>query len=344
MTLPLRVLQVGCGHISSLWLEPAKKHPALAVVGLVDINAAAAQKQADAFGFDAYVGSDLDDAIAQTQPDVVFNCTIPAAHFEVTSKALNAGAHVLSEKPLADTMQQARDMLALCEQTGRTLAVMQNRRFNPNVRLIREVIASGVLGELTTINADFFLAAHFGGFRLEMPNILIKDMAIHTFDAARYFSNANAHAVYCYEWNPKASPYSTGAAAQAIFEMDDGIVFNYRGSWVSEGCHTPWESAWRIVGTEGSLTWDGALELKSEVVAKCGGFFSEFRQPDLPRLIHSDMMGWHGVTIDAFCKALATGETPETHAADNIHSLAMVFGAVESANKRERITFDWQTL
>lgn len=344
MNPPFRVLQVGCGGISNAWLEPSKHSAHIDMVGLVDLNLDTAQNQADAFGFDAYVGSDLDEAIKQTQPDIVFNCTIPAAHFEVTSKALNAGAHVLSEKPLADTMQQARDMLSLCEQTGRTLAVMQNRRYNPNVRLIREVIASGVLGEITTINADFFLAAHFGGFRLEMPNVLIKDMAIHTFDAARYFTGANAHAVYCYEWNPKASPYSTGAAAQAIFEMADGIVFNYRGSWVSEGCHTPWESAWRIVGTEGSLTWDGALGIKADVVAKRGGFFSEFRQPDLPTLQESDMMGWHGVTIDAFCQALAAGETPETHAADNIHSLAMVFGAIESASKRQRIAFDWQTL
>jgi len=316
----------------------------LDVVGLVDINVAAAQKQADAFGFDAYVGSDVDDALKQTQPDVVFNCTIPAAHFEVTRKALNAGAHVLTEKPLADTMQQARDMLSLCEQSGRTLAVMQNRRYNPNVRLIREVIASGVLGEITTVNADFYIAAHFEGFRLDMPNVLIKDMAIHTFDAARYFTAANAHAVYCYEWNPQASRYSTGAAAHAIFEMDDGIVFNYRGSWVSEGCHTPWESTWRIVGTEGSLTWDGALGLESEVVVGRGGFFSEFRQPDVPQLINSDMQSWHGLNIAAFCQALAAGNTPETHAADNIHSLAMVFGAVESASKRARITFDWQTI
>ena len=344
MTQPFRVLQVGCGGISNAWLEPATSNPDVTIVGLVDLNTDTAQKQADAFGFDAYVGSDLGNAIAQTQPDIVFNCTIPAAHFEVTTQALEAGAHVISEKPLADTMQQARDMLDATQKTGRTLAVMQNRRYNPNVRLIREVIASGVLGELTTVNADFYIAAHFEGFRLDMPNVLIKDMAIHTFDAARYFTGANAHAVYCYEWNPKASPYTTGAAAQAIFEMDDGIVFNYRGSWVSEGCHTPWESAWRIVGTEGSLTWDGALELKSDVVAKRGGFFSDFRQPDLPTLQESDMMGWHGLTIDAFCKALAAGQTPETHAADNIHSLAMVFAAIESANKRERITFDWQTL
>lgn len=344
MTQPFRVLQVGCGGISNAWLEPATSNPDVTIVGLVDLNIDTAQQQADAYGLKGYVGSDLSDALTQTQPDIVFNCTIPAAHFEVTTKALEAGCHVLSEKPLADTMQQARDMLSVAQKTGRTLAVMQNRRYNPNVRLIREVIASGVLGEITTINADFYIAAHFGGFRLEMPNLLIKDMAIHTFDAARYFSGANAKAVYCYEWNPKTSAYSNGAAAQAIFEMDDGIVFNYRGSWVSEGRHTPWESAWRIVGTEGSLTWDGALELKSDVVAKRGGFFSEFRQPDLPQLVSSDMMGWHGVTIDAFCKALAAGETPETHAADNIHSLAMVFAAIKSAHHQQRIPFDWQTL
>ena len=88
-------------------------------------------------------------------------------------------------------------------------------------------------------------------------------MAIHTFDAARYLSGQDAAAVYCYEFNPANSWYSADASAHAaIFEMTNDVVFSYRGSWASEGVHTPWESVWRVVGTKGSLTWDGGTGLQ----------------------------------------------------------------------------------
>lgn len=74
------------------------------------------------------------------------------------------------------------------------------------------------------------LAPHFGGFREEMDNVLLLDMAIHTFDAARYVAGRKPLTVYCVERNPKGSWYRHGASANAIFEFSDDIVFSYRGS------------------------------------------------------------------------------------------------------------------
>jgi predicted dehydrogenase len=343
MTSPFRVLLVGCGSISSNWLRPTLASAQLELVGLVDLSTSAAEARAAEFDLDTtqvHIGHDLQTALNTTKPDIVFNCTIPATHFEVTTAALRAGAHVLSEKPLANTMAEAHQMIALAKETGKTFAVMQNRRYNPSIRKMRELLADGLLGDITTINADFYIGAHFGGFRDSMAHVLIKDMAIHTFDAARYLTDTQAEAVYCHEWNPAGSWYEQDASAQAIFEMTNGTVFNYRGSWSSEGQHTSWDSNWRVVGTKGSITWDGATGLSIDVVSKTGAFFSEFTQPDVPALEESDMMRWHGFAIDAFVDALAAGETPETHAEDNIHSLAMVFAAIESAQQKARVLVD----
>src|SRR5690606_40176713 len=126
-------------------------------------------------------------------------------------------------------------LIHLAAQAGRFHAVVQNRRYTPGVRRIRRLIDSGALGELTAIHADFFIGAHFGGFRDEMQNVLLLDMAIHTFDAGRFMSGKTPKAVYCLETNPPGSWYRHGAAANAIFELEDNVVLNYRGPCAAAG-------------------------------------------------------------------------------------------------------------
>lgn len=89
-----------------------------------------------------------------------------------------------------------------------------------------------------------------------MDHPLIVDMAIHTFDQARFISGTDPISVYCHEYNPPGSWYKGNAAAICIFEMSDGSVFTYRGSWAAEGQNTSWESAWRVTGSEGTALWD----------------------------------------------------------------------------------------
>ena len=73
---------------------------------------------------------------------------------------------------------------------------MPNRRFCPGIRKVRRLLELGKIGELTGIGVDFFVSAHFGGFREKMDHVLPTDMAIHHFDAARFITRANAKTVY----------------------------------------------------------------------------------------------------------------------------------------------------
>lgn len=333
-----KAVLVGCGGISRLWLRAAKSIPEIEIVGLVDIDEQAALRVASEFGLTgAVTGTDLGALLDQTAPDVVFNCTIPEAHAEVTLPALQHGCHVLGEKPLADSLPNARRMVAAAEEAGKILAIIQNRRYDARIRRLRSFLESGVLGPLTTINCDFYIGAHFGGFRDRMKHVLLLDMAIHTFDQARFLSGADPLSVYCHEWNPAGSWYDHDASAVAIFQMTGGIVYTYRGSWCAEGLNTAWEADWRIVGEKGSVRWNGADDFQAQAVAKTGSFISTLRDVEVPPFDAGEKAGGHAGNISEFIRCVRTGGTPETIGSDNIRSLAMVFGAIESAEGRQPV-------
>jgi predicted dehydrogenase len=337
----LRAVIAGCGGISRAWLNAIRDIPALEMVGFVDLLPEAAQARADEYGWtSAIVGSDLSAMLSQTSPDVVFDCTVPEAHVDVVITALGRGCHVLGEKPLADSMANARRMVQAAGESGKTYAVMQNRRFDANIRRLRDFVGSGAIGRVTTVTSDFYIGAHFGGFRDRMRHVLLVDMAIHTFDAARFISGADPLTATCVEWNPPGSWYDHDASAIATFEMSEGIVYNYRGSWCSEGLSTTWESDWRIIGTNGSVSWDGAEGLRAEVVKGPGGFLSEMADLPVPPLKVDLPATGHAGLIRDFVERIQRGETPGTVCYDNIKSLAMVFGAIESAEKRCTVPVD----
>ncbi len=342
MTRRLRVVLAGCGGISRSWLEAVTHLPSLELVGMVDLYESNAQARAQAFGLTVPTGNDLGSMLEWTKPDIVFDCTVPEAHYSVTLTALEAGAHVFGEKPMADNLAQAREMVQAAKASGKVYAVMQNRRYDPNIRTLRDFLRSGAIGQVTAVHADFFIAAHFGGFREEMRHVLVKDMAIHTFDAARFLTGSDPRAVYCYEWNPAGSWYAHDASACAIFEMSGSVVFTYRGSWCSEGLHTPWESTWRISGTTGSVSWNGD-ELRCEVSSGDEGLVRAHKSLALPAPTPDHPVSWHAAAIESFVDAVQRGETPETVCDDNYRSLQMVLGAVESSRQGRRITFSEAT-
>ncbi|MCE9615881.1 MAG: Gfo/Idh/MocA family oxidoreductase [Lentisphaerae bacterium] len=337
MNNPLRAVLVGCGGMAGAWLKAAKEAGGIEWAGFVDIRAEAAQKRATESGaVNPIVGTDLDAVLTAARPDVVFDCTVPEAHRPVTLAALAHGCHVLGEKPLADSMAHAREMVAAAAKAGKVYAVIQNRRYIPSIRRVQRVLASGELGDLTTVNCDFYLGPHFGGFRDQMRHVLLLDMAIHTFDQARFLSGADAVAVYCRSWNPAGSWYAHGASAVALFEMSNGIVFTYRGSWCAKGLSTSWECDWRFLGSNGSAVWDGGEKFAAQQATGTVAWTDEMRDVSWT-VAEGDKTGGHAGLVREFVDCVRTGRAPETICTDNIKSLAMVFGAIESAETGRRV-------
>ncbi|MEM9883264.1 MAG: Gfo/Idh/MocA family oxidoreductase [Planctomycetota bacterium] len=348
MSERLKVVVVGCGGMSKNWVRIALEAEAIELVGLVDLDRGAAVAMAERFelpveGEGAVVFGSLAEAVSATGAAAVFDVTVPAAHHAVTTEALSLGCHVLGEKPMSDDLGNAKQMVAAAEAAGRVYAVTQTRRPLPGFKAVEAFVAGGSLGRLTELHSDFYLGAHFGGFRDAMAHPLILDMAIHTFDNARQIAAAEPVSVYCHAWNPAGSWYAGAASAAAVFEFTGGVVYTYRGSWCAEGRPTTWESAWRVVGAKGTLTWDGADAMHAQVVDPEAepAFNLPLIDVEVPA-VAMEHTG-HAYLIRQFAEhVLSGGRTPlECPAADNIASLAMVAAAVQSAERGEKVAVDW---
>ncbi|OPZ42154.1 MAG: hypothetical protein BWY94_02210 [Actinobacteria bacterium ADurb.BinA094] len=119
--------------------------------------------------------------------------------------------------------------------------------------------------------------------------------------------------------------------------MSNGVVFTYRGSWCAEGLNTSWEAEWRAIGDRGSAAWRNDGDLRAEVVTKSGGFRSELAPAEIPAAGDPKRAGGHAGAIADFVRCIDDGREPETVCHENIKSLAMVFGAIESAAARREV-------
>lgn len=332
-----KVVFAGCGGITKAWMNAVQDFDDVTVVGLCDLDLPKTKAFSEQWNLPSAIrGNDLEKVIKDTGADTVFDCTVPSAHKSVTLAALSSGCDVLGEKPMAESLSDAKQMVHMAAETGKTYAVIQNRRYNPDIIRYQKALRQSEIGAITALHADFFLGAHFSGFRTQMDHVLLLDMAIHSFDEARFLSGCDPVAVTAFDWNPKGSWYRHGANAVAIFEMTNGLVFSYRGSWCAEGLNTSWECAWRATAEKGTVTWDGFREVTGEFVADDEGFIRKTHSIELGDAEHIEHHSHAGV-IREFLDSLETGTTPQTHCTDNIKSVAMVLAAIRSAEKGKRI-------
>ena len=312
------------------WIDAIRSRDDVELAAVVDLDLSLAEQAAAASGqADVLVARDLTSAAAAGL-DAVINVTVPRAHHSINTESLYLGLPVLCEKPITSTVAEALSLAAASESTGHLVMTSQSRRYGPGIARFRELIDG--LGGTGTLATQFFLAPHFGGFREEMPNVLLVDMAIHAFDASRYLLDDDPVAVYCHESNPSWSWYQGAASATAVFEMRSGAVYTYTGSWCAPGFATSWNGQWRASGRLGSATWDGDTEPLLDMPGDTDA-------PQSTPLDATVLAGIHG-SLDEFLTAVTTGTVPSGEIHSNILTLAMVEAAVASARTGTRITID----
>lgn len=333
-----RIAVVGCGQMAQKWVEYALEVPDGEIVALVDLQKEAAESLAQRYQLTCDIFTDMEKAISTTNANVVFDVTVPAARKQVVTTAVQLGCDVLSEKPMAATMEDAKIIEDIVQKSAKRFAVMQNRRFLKQIRSLQHLIHSGTIGQPGFVTAQFFVGPHFGGFREVMESPLVLDMAIHTFDQARFIIGADPVSVYCHEFNPPGSWFEGNAAASCIFEFENGVVFSYNGSWCAEGAPTSWESSWRITGSHGTAIWDGFQMPYAEVPEESdeNTFIRPVTRIDAKEVW--DGREGHDGCLDEMFDALRNDREAETTYKDNRKSIAMVFGALESAKTGKKVT------
>ena len=322
------VVQVGVGGFGRGWLNALHRMREVKLVGLVDVSEAALARADEVAPFPKETKyASLDAALRELRPEVVVCVTPPGFHAEVCVKAVRAGAHAITEKPIADNMTRARRMVAEAAKAKRLLKVSQNYRYSPAVLTIKKAIQRAGLGPIGAVKIDFYRGPHFGGFREQMPYPLIIDMSIHHFDIVRFLLDANAEFVQGVSFNPRWSWFRGDAAACVIFEMSNGAVVSYNGSWCCTANPTEWGARYRIECERGVITAHGeSVEIWRTGAAKPRRF-AAVRQRE---------KGGQVISMREFLRAISQGRQPDTSGADNLHSIAMVFKAVESFKKGGR--------
>jgi len=321
---PVPVVLVGAGFWGGEWLKSLPDASAVRLVGFVDAVPALLEAQVAAFELDVIVGTSLAEVAAASGAIGIINATPHDAHLPVTLEALNLGLHVLGEKPLASTLEQAFQLARAAEAADRLFMVGQSRSYIDHLFAMRDAVG-GVAP--ASLSQRFLGRAGEGtGFRHTMQSPLLTDMSIHHFDSARLVLGQDPVWVHCVESNPAWSWFAGDAVAQATFGMSDGTIYDYQGSWVELGQGTSWNAEWSISTAAGSISWNGedaAVQTTDNGAAP---------------LVGTSEHGEYLVgSATAFADALHTGVDPRGIARENIMSLAMVHAAMQSSRTGQRV-------
>jgi predicted dehydrogenase len=331
---PLRLIQVGMGGWGRDWARTLARHGELAhVVAYVDLLPDMLRQLRSDMG----VGEELcfpslEAALAATDAEAVLVTTALAGHVPATLAALEAGKHVLVEKPFAPSLEAARQAVDLAEARGLALMVAQNYRFHPAAQTAAALVRDGSLGPVSAVTVQF------RKYRNTLPletnphyhirHPLLLDMAIHHFDLMRFVLGQEPQVVSCHAWNPPWSNFADPAAAIANITFGGGAAVAYQGSWVSTAPPTLWAGLWQIECADGLMSWTGrgdkAGEADAVTVRPRGKSPRRLELPDMP---YRDRIG----ALAAFAACLRTGAEPPTSGRDNLASLGLTLAAIEAA-------------
>jgi predicted dehydrogenase/nucleoside-diphosphate-sugar epimerase len=168
----MRVGIVGAGLNSEYHINFSRSFPGAQIVAVADADLERARERAAQYGIPGAYGS-VRELLEQGAPDVVHVVTPPKTHFAVVREVLEAGCHVLVEKPLALDGTEARVLYDLAEERGVQLCPMHNHLFDPCMRRADALVASGAIGRVVNVESYYGLNTNIPAFRdYPKPNVM----------------------------------------------------------------------------------------------------------------------------------------------------------------------------
>ncbi|TSB47629.1 Gfo/Idh/MocA family protein [Alkalicoccobacillus porphyridii] len=324
----LKAIQIGVGGFGASWLELLSTNEKIELVAVVDQQSESLQKAMDLTDLGpSHVFTSFQEAIERVEADFVLIVTPPTTHKLLAEQAIKAGLHVMMEKPLTDTTEEAQELLAFTKQYDFKVMVSQNYRWNPQIQTIKQLLAAGSIGTIEYADYYFNKATHFGGWRDQYEEILLQDMAIHHFDILRYLLSDEAVTIQATSSRPSWSWFKGNPHADAAITFSEGVQVHYRGRWAGKGKKTGWNGDIRLVGDK------GAIELIDDHVLLYQGEEDTPEEIPLIKTPASDRM----ISLDAFIQSIIEDTIPPTSIEDNIKSLQLTWAAIKSSKTGERI-------
>ena len=189
MEKKLKVGIIGTGSISALHIEGYRNNPNVELYAFCDINEAQLKKMADKYGI-TRTYTDCNEMLKLKELDAVSVCTWNSAHAPCTIAALNAGKHVLCEKPMATSAAEAREMLEAAQRNNKLLMIGFVRRYGNDCRIVKDFIDKDFLGDIYYAKATYIRrngnpGGWFGDKSRSAGGPLI-DLGVHVIDLTRY--------------------------------------------------------------------------------------------------------------------------------------------------------------
>ncbi|MDP3174715.1 MAG: Gfo/Idh/MocA family oxidoreductase [Phenylobacterium sp.] len=319
---------IGAGGIGAVRAQALTRSANCTLVAVHDVDPARARQAAPQAAFHADVAS----LLASPDVDAVVIATPPQFHERLAIDAMDAGKHVLVEKPMAASVEACRAMTETAKRTGRTLAVGFNHRYFEALKLLRDTVASGELGTLSHVRA---YAGHMGLAEFKAPWMYdpqvmgggaLFDNGIHVLDLVRYVmgdvTEVFGHALHKV-WNLPAEDN-----ALALLRNADGVVGSLQASW----------SEWKgyqfhieAYGAHGmARAYYAPMQATVITMDKPGGARRVQRLFYPKAMLREKLQGWQSTVIAAFIEefddfiAATRGEPGSGRAASGVDGLRSV--------------------
>ena len=327
---PWRAVLVGCGYIAPYHLAAWRELENVEVVAVCDLDENQARKRAAEFGV-VQTFTDPTVAIATLEPSIVDIATPPATHPAIVEEAAAHGAHVLCQKPFAESLEQVDRMIAVCQQAGVRLMVNENLRWSRTYRELKRLIDEGTLGEpyyIQIVRDRLFLGQPLfpnQPFIKEMPRAILYEAVIHYVDCVRFLLG-EIRSVHCQM--QRINPRMRGEDFVVVnLDLADGRVGLIKADWCSRQPGDTLHESIRLCGTKGtaSVSQENRLSLllnDGRTIEQCD-LGDNYPGGESFPLAHAHFI--HG---------LETGQSFETDGQDNRRTLAAVFAGYESAEQR----------
>ncbi|MFB6120826.1 MAG: Gfo/Idh/MocA family protein [Halobacteriaceae archaeon] len=322
---------VGAGAIVEAAHLPAYRRAGFDVRGVMDADPERAATVADDADRSLSVYEDLDAVLDDPAVDVVDVAVPPQYQYDIVERVVESGRHVLCQKPLAESMDDARALVSTVEDADVTAAVNQQMRWQKSVRAVGDLLESGALGEPLRAKIEVNIDTDWSGWDwlLDAPRLEVMFHSLHYLDALRFLLGDPERV----RSTMARAPYQEAAAETRTLH-----VLEYPGDLFAtvDVNHNNWADAYaefRVEGTEG-------------VVRGTIGLFDDYPEgaPDTFEYRLGRDAEWESRTVpdawvpDAFVGPMGTllaaaedGGRPPTHPADNLDTLRLANATYKSA-------------
>jgi predicted dehydrogenase len=313
-------------------------NPRVEVVAICDVSDAAVRLSAQQFNI-AKTYSDYSALVAHSNLDAVLVAVPNNLHAPVATSAFAAGKHVLCEKPMARTAEEARCMLAAAGRAGKSLAIAHPWRCDQDYHWLHDVVASGRLGKIFKVRCHAILTEDsppVNSWRCKKEIVgggALTDLGIHLIDTVSYLFDDQLRPQSVFA---KTANLFTNAdvedTATAIFEFDDGLAVTVEAGWHHNFQNSP-HGAIEIFGTEGY-----ARTFPTEMYSKVEGAWGRY-QPNLhPARPHIDL-SMYAAQVEAFIDHVLAGKKLPCDGKQGLRNVEWLDAAYESARKGQPVPY-----